>query len=161
MEAISKTIQEAFSDYAVCKDKASYRLFNGRSLPSFVKDYILNRFSKGEERDEDGIREYLATKMPQNGDSLKMRLLAGENVNITARIVVKTKLDDGKVAFMLPDMNIDANMFISSKVLEENRNELVDGENWGNVTMQYVRPEGRRKGYVLMTAYKPFNPYLI
>lgn len=160
MEAISKTIQKAFSDYAVCKDKASYRLFNGRSLPSFVKDYILNRFSNGEERDEGGIREYLATKMPQNGDSLKMRLLAGENVNITARIVVKTKLDDGKVSFMLPDMNIDANMFISSKVLEENRNELIDGENWGNVTMQYVRPEGRRKGYVLMTAYKPFNPYL-
>lgn len=160
METISRTIQNAFSDYAVCKDKASYRLFNGRNLPAFVKDYILNRFSKGEERDEDGIREYLTSKMPQDGDRLKMRLLAGENVNITARIVVKTKLDDGKVAFMLPDMNIDANMFISSKVLDSNRNELVDGENWGNVTMQYIPPEGKKKGFVQMISFKPFNPYL-
>ena len=160
METISRTIQNAFSDYAVCKDKASYRLFSGRNLPAFVKDYILNRFSKGEERDEDEIREYLASKMPQDGDGLKMRLLAGENVNITARIVVKTKLDDGKVAFMLPDMNIDANMFVSPKILDDNRNELVDGENWGNVTMQYIPPEGKKKGFVQMISFKPFNPYL-
>lgn len=160
MEAISQTIKNVFSDYAVCKDKASYRLFNGRNLPTFVKDYILNRFSEGEERDEEGIREYLANKMPQDSDSLKMRLLEGENVNITTRIFVKTKLDEGKVAFMLPDMNLDANMFISPKVLEDNRNELVDGENWGNVTMQYVPPVGRKNGFVQMISFKPFNPYL-
>lgn len=154
MEAISQTIKNVFSDYAVCKDKASYRLFNGRNLPTFVKDYILNRFSEGEERDEEGIREYLANKMPQDSDSLKMRLLEGENVNITTRIFVKTKLDEGKVAFMLLDMNLDANMFISPKVLEDNRNELIDGENWGNVTMQYVPPVGRKNGFVQMISFK-------
>ena len=104
MDTISTKIQETFADYAICKDRAAYGLFAGRNLPTFVKDYILNRFSKGEERDEDGIREYLAAKMPQNSDSLMMRLLEGENVNITTRIVVKTKLDDGMVAFMLPDL---------------------------------------------------------
>lgn len=59
---ISVKIQEYFADYAICKDKTAYGLFAGRNLPTFVKDYILNRFSKGEERDEDGIREYLAGK---------------------------------------------------------------------------------------------------
>ena len=159
MDTISNKIQETFADYAICKDRAAYGLFAGRNLPTFVKDYILNRFSKGEERDEDGIREYLAAKMPQNSDSLMMRLLEGENVNITTRIVVKTKLDDGMVAFMLPDLNITANMFIQPKVLADNKADLVDGENWGNITMQYMPPEGRKKGYVLMTSYKSFNPY--
>lgn len=159
MDTISTKIQETFADYAICKDKSAYGLFAGRNLPTFVKDYILNRFSKGEERDEDGIREYLAAKMPQNSDSLMMRLLEGENVNITTCVVVKTKLDDGMVAFMLPDLNITANMYIQPKVLADNRNDLVDGENWGNITLQYMPPEGRKKGYVLMTSYKSFNPY--
>lgn len=156
---ISVKIQEYFADYAICKDKAAYGLFAGRNLPTFVKDYILNRFSKGEERDEDGIREYLAAKMPQNRDRLMMRLLDGDEVNITTRIFVKTELGDGKVAFILPDLNISANMYIQPKVLADNKNDLVDGENWGNITMQYMPPEGKKKGYVLMTSYKSFNPY--
>lgn len=159
MDAISTKIQGAFADYAICKDKSAYGLFAGRNLPTFVKDYILNRFSKGEERDEDGIREYLAAKMPQNSDSLMMRLLEGEKVNITTRIVIKTQLDNGKVAFMLPDLNITANMFIHPVVLSDNKDELVEGENWGNITMQYIPPEGRKKGYVVMISYKSFNPY--
>lgn len=159
MDTISTKIQGAFADYAICKDKSAYGLFAGRNLPTFVKDYILNRFSRGEERDEDGIREYLAAKMPQNSDSLMMRLLEGEKVNITTRIVIKTQLDNGQVAFMLPDLNITANMFIHPVVLSDNKNELIEGENWGNITMQYMPPEGKKKGYVVMTSYKSFNPY--
>lgn len=159
MSEISERIRETFADYAICKDRAAYGLFAGRNLPTFVKDYILNRFSKGEERDDDGIREYLAAKIPQNSDVLMMRLLDGEDVNITVRIFVKTELGEGKVVFLLPDLNISADMFISPKVLEDNRNELTDGENWGNITMTYVPPEGRKKGHVLMTSYKSFNPY--
>lgn len=160
MNTISTKIQEVFADYAICKDKNAEGIFAGRNLPTFVKDYILNRFSKGEERDEAGIREYLAAKMPQNSDSLMIRLLEGESVNITTRIVVKTQLDNGKVAFMLPDLNISANMYIQPKVLADNRDELVDGELWGNITLQYMPPEGRKKGHVLMTSYKSFNPYM-
>lgn len=159
MNEISIKIQENFADYAICKDKTAYSLFAGRNLPTFVKDYILNRFSRGEGCDENRIREYLATKMPQNSDSLMMQLLGGDDVNLTTRIFVKTELGEGKVAFMLPDLNITSNMYISSKVLEENKNELADGENWGNITMQYIPPEGKKKGYVLMTSYKSFNPY--
>lgn len=156
---LSDKIQAYFADYAICKDKRAYGLFAGRNLPAFVKDYILNRFSKGAERDETGIREYLAAKMPQNSDSLMMRLLDGDEVNITTRIFVKTELGDGKVAFLLPDLNISANMYIQPSVLTENRGDLVDGENWGNITMRYMPPEGRKKGYVLMTSYRSFNPY--
>ena len=124
---ISTKIQELFADYAICKERAAYDLFAGRNLPSFVKDYILNRFSRGTERDDDGIREYLATKIPQNSDSLMMRLLDGELVNITTRIFVKTELSDGKVMFLLPDLNISANMYIQPQVLAGHKSDLADG----------------------------------
>lgn len=159
MSDISTRIQEVFADFAICKDKTAESLFAGRNLPTFVRDYILNRYSKGEVRDEEAIREYLAAKMPQNSDSLMMRLLDGEHVNITTRIFVKTKLDEGKVTFSLPDLNISANMFIAQKVLTDNKNELIDGENWGNITLQYVPKEVNKKAYVLMTSFRTFNPY--
>lgn len=160
MNELSLNIRRAFADYAICKDKTAYSLFAGRDLPTYVKDYILNRFSRGGERDEEGIREYLAAKMPLNSDTLMMRLLEGENVNITTRIFIQTRLEDGKVAFTLPDLNISARMFVLPKVITENRNTLIDGENWGNITLQYIPPEGRKKGYVVMTSFKSFNPYM-
>jgi ATP-dependent Lon protease len=122
MSIISDKIKEVFADYSICKDKSAYSLFDGRNLPTFVKDYILNRFSDGEIRDEAAIKEYLAAKMPQNTDSIMMRLLDGDAINITTRIVVKTQLEEGKVSFMLPDLNISSKMYISNNVLEESRN---------------------------------------
>lgn len=159
MSIISDKIKDVFADYAICKDKSAYSLFDGRNLPTFVKDYILNRFSDGEIRDEEAIKEYLAAKMPQNTDSIMMRLLDGDEINITTRIVVKTQLEEGKVSFMLPDLNISSKMYISNNVLEESRNELADGENWGNITIMYQPPVGKQKGFVEMTSYKSFNPY--
>ena len=160
MSEISSLIQTAFGDFAVYKDKAAERLFAGRSLPSFVKDYILNRFSNGEQRDDDQIRKYLAEKMPSDNSGLMRRLLAGEPVNITTRVMLNTDLADGKVTFYLPDHTVNTKMYVSSSVLEESMNEITEGENWGNITLQYMPPEGRRRGYVLMTSYKSFNPYV-
>lgn len=161
MDSVSERISQTFGAYSLYKDRYAYGLFAGRKLPSFVKDFILRSFSKGEVRDEDAIREYLSAKMPLNSDSLMRRLLDGENVTLVTRVVVKTKLDDGMVAFMLPDINISANMFIQPTVLEDNRDTLVEGENWGSLVLQYVPPVGKKKGYVLMTSYKSFKPYKV
>ena len=45
MNAICNTIKEVFEDQAVMKDQAANSLFGGRNLPSFVRDYVLRRFS--------------------------------------------------------------------------------------------------------------------
>ena len=160
MSEISSLIQTAFGDFAVYRDKASERLFAGRTLPNYVKDYILNRFSRGEERDDEAIRQYLAEKMPTDNDGLMRKLLSGEPVNITTRVMLNTDLADGKVTFYLPDHAINTKMFVSSSVLDEASDEISEGENWGNMTLQYMPPEGNRKGYVLMTSYRSFNPYV-
>lgn len=160
MSHISSLIRDTFGDYAVYKDKSADALFAGRCLPNYVKDFILNRFTQGEERDVDGIRKYLSEKMPQDGTGVMKRLLTGEVVNVTTRVIFTTDLADGRVTFLLPDLAINANMIVSSNLVNNQADGFVEGENWGNVTLQYMPPEGRRKGCVMMTAYKSFNPYL-
>ncbi len=159
MEGISNTIRTIYTDYAINKSAETEALFSGRNLPTFVKDFIINRFSENGEIDTVAVKEYLANKMPTSGAHINMLLLDGEIVNITTRLIIKTELSSGRVAFLLPDLNISSNMYISQEVLSEHKDDLVEGENWGNITMQYYPPEGKKKGYVLMTEYRPFKPY--
>lgn len=82
MDTISNKIQEAFADYAICKDKSAYGLFAGRNLPTFVKDYILNRFSKGEERDEDGELAYMFFIKEDINSKINIMYVTDENYNV-------------------------------------------------------------------------------
>ena len=162
MSYISEKIKEFFPDLAIMKNSANNSLFAGRNLPSFVKDYIIRRFSN-----EDGlvdrakVSDYLENKMPDNIVTIKNRLLAGEQVNVTVRFVIKSDLASGRTTYSIPDAQISSNAYIASTLMEEYKDELVDGERWGNITLNYVEPQGRRSGYIEMVAYKSFDPYKI
>ena len=162
MSYISEKIREFFPDLAIMKNSANSSLFAGRNLPSFVKDYIIRRFSDEEGQvDRYKVIDYLENKMPDNIATIKNRLLAGEQVNITVRFIIKSDLASGRTTFSIPDAEISSNAYVSSTLMEENRNELVDGERWGNITLNYVEPQGRRSGYIEMVTYKSFDPYKI
>lgn len=162
MSYISEKIREFFPDLAIMKNSANSSLFAGRNLPSFVKDYIIRRFSDEEGQvDRDKVTDYLENKMPDNIATIKNRLLAGEQVNITVRFIIKSDLASGRTTFSIPDAEISSNAYVSSTLMEENKNELVDGERWGNITLNYVEPQGRRSGYIEMVTYKSFDPYKI
>lgn len=72
-------IHTIFKDVSIYKDRGNDALFQGRNLPSFVKDYIIRRYS-----DADGIldinqlKDYLEDKMPTDKNNLKSRLMRGE-----------------------------------------------------------------------------------
>ena len=42
MSAIGDKIKQVFGAAAVYKNPANYEVFNGRNLPSFVKDYLIS-----------------------------------------------------------------------------------------------------------------------
>jgi ATP-dependent Lon protease len=162
MSSISEKIKTVFPSLAVLKNDETNRVFAGRNLPSFIKDYIIQRFS---EQDGiinlEGIQEYLETKMSVNGGEIRRMLLDGKPVNITCRFIVESNLKDGQTWFRLAETDLGADAFILPSILEEHKDDLVDGENWGNITLEYVEPQGRRKGFVNMTAFRPFHPYSI
>lgn len=158
---ISHKLHESFPDVAVYKSATNDAFFQGRNLPSFVKDYLLRRFSSREGTvDADVIREYLAVKMPNDKENIKSRLLRGDRINITTRIVFKTDIGTGQVKFELPDAGITSDAIVDGMLVEDTEH-LFDGEQWGNVTLTYRPPEGRKKGYIAMTGYRPFEPYRI
>ena len=162
MCTISQKIKEVFPDLAVYKSSERDNLFAGRNLPSFVKDYIIKRFSDNSGvTDKEAVRDYLESKMNNDGGCIRQKLLKGEKVNITCRFIVQSDLKAGKTAFNLADVDLQTDAFILSTVIESHADDLIDGENWGNISMEYVEPEGRKKGYVNMTSFRPFRPYSV
>ena len=160
MNIISEKIREFFPDLAVMKNTANKSLFEGRNLPSFVKDYIIRRFAdENGIADREKVADYLTNKMPDNIVAIKNRLLAGEKVNVTVRFDIKSDIASGRTTFTIPDAQITNNAYISPLLLEEHKNELVDGEQWGNITLNYVQPINKKSGFIEMVAYRSFEPY--
>lgn len=161
--SISKKIRENFPQLATLQSPARANLFAGRDLPTFMQAYLLMRFSVGDTGviDEEGLKEYLETKMTNDSGAVRSKLLAGEKVNLTCRFYVKSDLQEGMTGFTIADIELGANAYILQSIVDDNRDTLCDGENWGNVTMEYVWPEGKRKGYVNMISYRPFRPLAV
>lgn len=157
---ISNKIREHFPQLSTFQDKTRTDLFAGRDLPAFMQAYLLMRFTVADTGviDEEGLKEYLSTKMTNDGGAVRSKLLAGEKVNLTCRFYVKSDLQEGMTAFTISDIELGSNAYILQSIVDENKDSLCDGENWGNITMEYVWPEGKRKGYVNMIAYRPFRP---
>ncbi len=160
---ISNKIRETFPQLSTLQDQTRTNLFAGRDLPGFVQAYLLMRFTVADTGviDEEGLKEYLATKMTNDGGMVRSKLLSGEKVNLTCRFYVKSDLQEGMTAFTVSDIELGANAYILQSIVDENKDNLCDGENWGNITMEYVQPEGRRKGYVNMISYRPFRPLAV
>lgn len=98
--------------------------------------------------------------MPNDNENIKSRLLSGDRINITTRIVFKTDIGTGQVKFELPDAGITSDAIVDGALVDDT-NHLFDGEQWGNVTLTYRPPEDRKKGYIDMVGYRPFKPYRI
>lgn len=159
---ISDKIKKTFPDLAVYKSGNMDSLFVGRNLPSFIKDYIVKRFSDtAGVVDRDAVRDYLDTKMTNDGGQIRQQLLRGEKVNLTCRFVVQSDLKAGKTAFNIADVDLQSDAYILPSVIESHVDDLIDGENWGNISLVYFEPQGRKNGYVNMTDFRPFRPYSI
>lgn len=162
MAYINHKIKDIFPDIAVMKSQENEAVFRGRNLPGFVRDVIVRRYSDADGRlDSDRVRQYLEAKMPNDYEALKSRLISGERVNMTVRFIIKTDLAAGRTAFSIPDAQINSDAYVSKSLLEKCREELSDGEKWGNITMNYIAPQGRSRGYIEMSEFKSFKPYSV
>lgn len=159
---LSEQTKRSFPDISIMRSRAYEPLFKGRKLPTFVKEFIIRKFTNNDGTvGENEVKKYLKDKMPDNAEELKQRLLNGESVTITTRFTVETDMARGKVRFKLGDLGLNSDAFISPNLLDKNQVLFDDCEHWGSITLVYVEPEGRKKGYVLMTAFVSFNPYTI
>jgi len=163
MSSISHKIKQVFPDYSIKKDANRESIFTGRNLPSFVKDYLLRRYANAEGvADKQAITDFLNKYIPDRSSPAINRLMNGETVKLLTRFIVQSDIPGGKVRFAIPEAGIKASeAVIPDRLLGEYAKELVDGEQWGVLTLSYIRPSGKIKGYVEMTDFKPFRPYSV
>ena len=98
--------------------------------------------------------------IPGKDSDIKSRLMKGETIQILVRVVVESDLKTGIFKFSVPDIGIKSNEGrVSEFVMRSLKEGMKEGENWGIVTLDYVRPEDGEKGYAELVKFKPFKPY--
>lgn len=158
-ETITSKVQTYLGQQSIYKDSATTsNLFAGRNLPSFVKDYLLKRYARGEEIDIAGLNNFLNTVMP-TGD-IRSRLIDGQQLTLLTRFNVNIDLIKGVRRFGIIDLGIKENEgVIPDYVAQKHTEDLHDGEMWGIIKICHVPDDDGKKSHVEMVDFKPFKPY--
>ncbi len=160
MSAIGNKIKQVFGSAAVYKNPANYEVFNGRNLPSFVKDYLISAHIAADGSfKREALSHFLDEHIPKDNSAILARLRRGETLTLLTRFVVTTSLAQNKTSFQIPDMGIKASdTLIPDYLIEEYPDDLIDGEKWGIMKIVYIAPVDNESGHVEMVNFKPFRP---
>lgn len=160
MSTIGNKIKQVFGSVAVYKDPANYEVFNGRNLPSFVKDYLISTHIAADGSfKREALSHFLDAHIPKDNSAILARLRRGETLTLLTRFVVTTSLAQNKTSFQIPDMGIKASdTLIPDYLIEEYPDDLIDGEKWGIMKIVYIAPVDNESGHVEMVKFKPFRP---
>lgn len=160
MSALGEKIHQVFGSSSVYKNPDNNALFVGRSLPSFVKDYLLASHldADGAVR-KDALIKFLDNHIPVNPNAIRSRLVQGEVLTLLTRFEVSTNIASNKTQFQIAEMGIKStDTLIPRHVVDEYPDDLIDGEKWGIIKLVYVPPMDKDKGYIEMSRFKPFRP---
>lgn len=160
MSTIGDKIKQVFGSAAVYKNPANYEVFNGRNLPSFVKDYLISTHIAADGSfKREALSKFLDAHIPKDNSAILARLRRGETLTLLTRFVVSTSLAQNKTRFQIPDMGIKASdTLIPDYLIEEYPDDLIDGEKWGIMKIVYIAPTDGERGHVEMVKFKPFRP---
>ena len=159
MTDLDSKIRDIFPEESMHKTPDRYSLFSGVNVPSFIKDWLLKKFSDEDNIDTEGLYSFVQKHIPTKDSNIRSRLLNGDVIQILARIIFESDIKSGEYRFQIPDIGIKSGEGKVSPYLARQEGLLKEGENWGIVTMQYVEPEGRERGFAEMVKFKPFRPY--
>ena len=165
MNTIFEKIKRVFSDCFSMNKPENESLYDGYNLPPFVKDYTNRGFTGPDgEVDKDGLKAFLAKAIPRDMTQLKALLMAEKFVKVLVRFVITSDLKTNKVKVSIPEAGMNDGVFVDDTLLarEDFRKDLSEGEHWGVLTLQYIRPQKQNEmGSVLVTDYKAYKPYKV
>lgn len=143
---LENKIKSVFSDMVVLKEPNRTEFFSNLSLPSYMRDWLVMKFS-----DRDGNIDYEETanyiqKFIPNRDAyqaIKFNLMQGKTEKLLARIRLEVNLKKDVVQFELPDFGGSrggAAGIVTDDVLEKYSDMLLsESENWGIVQLTLGR----------------------
>ena len=159
---LEEKVREVFADMVVLKDPQRSEYFSNLSIPSYMRDRLVMKFSDDEGViDYDSVRRYIKRYIPSREDfeQYKFQMVNGESVQFLARVRVSVDVKSGKTVFELPDFGGargGASGVVAFDVVEEWQETLLrESENWGIVTLCWTM-EGtasKPKGVISMVGY--------
>ena len=160
-------LKKYYGDMLVYKSSANAKFFSALSLPSFMRDWLVMRFSNDEGViDKKEVSDYVKRVIPkkEQWNEYLVDLLHNEQ---TVRFLAKIKIDfDAKTKtalFLLPDFEIPrkkGEAVVDWDVIEANREHLLSPtETWGIV--EITVEEGEKGNVFKLIDFKPFCPYTI
>lgn len=155
-----RKIQEIFPEETVFKTPKNYGVFSGQNLPSFVKDWLIKRYThENGELDIQELKSFLNNHIARKGSKIKGTLMDLQDITLLARIIVEPDIKSGILRFSIPDMGIKLNEGSIPQYIARKHPELKGDEVWGVVKLVYIPPEGTQRGMIEIVDYKPFKPY--
>lgn len=160
MTNLDVKISEIFSEESIYKNPSVYSCFSGINIPSFIKDWLLKRYSNYDNSiDYDGIYSFLSNHLMTKDSNVKGRLLLNERIKLLARIIIEVDVKNGVYKFGIPDIGIRTNEGQIGEQLVRKHPELHEGEVWGMITLSYYKDDDNKDGFIEMIDFKPFKPY--
>ncbi|BAM69675.1 conserved hypothetical protein [Methanothermobacter sp. CaT2] len=155
-------IKEKFPNESVLKNPEIYGVFSGYNLPSFVKDWLIQRNSTLEGKiDKENLRLFLNKHIAQKNKKTIKGTLINDYVpiKVLARILIEPDIRSGVIKFSIPDLGIGHNEGVIPNYIAEKYPELKGGEIWGVVKLSYNPPDNGKTGFIEIVDYKSFKPY--
>ncbi len=69
MEGLDEKIKEIFPVESVFKDPEKSKFFANLNIPSYMRDWIVKKFSRNGELDVQWVREFIQNKIPRKEDA--------------------------------------------------------------------------------------------
>ena len=161
MKELDNKIKKVFINESVFKSPKEYIIFSGYNLPSFVKDWLIRKFTdEYGNLDIDALKFFLNTHIAHKGSKIKGTLLNDlKEITLLARIIIEPDIKSGILRFSIPDIGIKPNEGRIPQYIAKKFPELKGGEVWGVIKLVYIPPEQKQRGVIEIVDYKPFKPY--
>lgn len=163
-------IKEVFAEMVVLKNPERTKFFADLSLPSYMRDWLVMKFSDDNGNiDYNGVARYIKKYIPNREDyeQFKFQMINGESIRFLARIRVGVDVKTGKTLFELPDFGgtkSGAGGEVANDVVSRWQETLLrESENWGIIDLVWEQDFSKKppRGYVKLIGYQPFCPYSV
>ena len=168
---MEKRLKEHFGDMLVYKNPDYGKFFSALSLPSFMRDWLLMRFSDNNGQiNKEEVTEYVKKTIPQKTQwpQIQYRMIHNyETVRFLAKIKIEFDTSTRTAFFSLPDFGVPkkkGEAVADWGVIEDNQKYLLaPNEVWGIceiVCVEEDMPKGTTN-VLKLVGFKPFSPYTI
>ena len=163
-------IKDVFTGMVVLKDQDRTKFFSALSLPSYMRDWLVMKFSdENGDIDYNSVTRYIKKYIPnrEEYEQFKFRMVNGESVRFLARIRVVVDIKTGKTLFELPDFGgtkSGAGGEVANDVVSRWQDTLLrESENWGIIDLVWEQDFSKKspRGYVKLIGYQSFCPYIV